>query len=126
VGAEGKREVERPDLIAYALKETQEGNGMSREEIESTFAVLVTAGSETTATALGGIMNCLVTNPAKRDLLVKEVRYKFESETEIAMEKVKDLPYLNAVINEGLRLCPPIPWILPRLVPSGGATICGT
>ena len=87
--------------------------------------MLVTAGSETTATVLGGILNYLATNSDKRDVLVEEVRSAFESEAEINIENVKGLPYLDAVIDEGLRLCPPVPWILPRLVPEGGGTVCG-
>jgi cytochrome P450 len=55
---------------------------MSREEIDATFAVLVTAGSETTATALGGIPNYLATNSDKRGIVVEEVRPKFESESD--------------------------------------------
>ncbi|KAK5656844.1 hypothetical protein OQA88_4392 [Cercophora sp. LCS_1] len=41
----------------------------------------------------------------------------------------QDLPCLNAVLKEGLRLCPPFPWILPRVIPDeegGDKTICGT
>lgn len=36
-----------------------------------------------------------------------------------------DLPYLNAVIKEGLRCFPPIPMSLPRYVPAGGRNIDG-
>lgn len=36
-----------------------------------------------------------------------------------------DLPFLNAVINEGLRCFPAIPMSLPRVVPAGGRTIDG-
>ncbi|PYH44760.1 cytochrome P450 [Aspergillus saccharolyticus JOP 1030-1] len=36
------------------------------------------------------------------------------------------LPYLEAVIKEGLRCAPPIPMSFPRYVPSGGRTIDGT
>ena len=40
-------------------------------------------------------------------------------------EIVKDLPYLDAVINEGLRLHSTIGAGLPREVPAGGANILG-
>lgn len=36
-----------------------------------------------------------------------------------------ELPYLDAVIREGLRCFPPIPMSQPRYVPSGGRTIDG-
>jgi cytochrome P450 len=39
--------------------------------------------------------------------------------------KVDDLPYLDAVLEEGLRLFPSIPMTLPRYVPEGGRTIGG-
>lgn len=39
--------------------------------------------------------------------------------------KLDDLPYLNAVVKEGLRLFPPIPMSLPRYVPEQGSVICG-
>lgn len=39
--------------------------------------------------------------------------------------KLDDLPYLDAVVKEGLRLFPPIPMSLPRYVPEGGRTVAG-
>jgi cytochrome P450 len=39
--------------------------------------------------------------------------------------KLDELPYLDAVIKEGLRLFPPIPMSLPRYVPEGGRAISG-
>ncbi|CAL5869093.1 uncharacterized protein PFLUO_LOCUS3321 [Penicillium psychrofluorescens] len=39
--------------------------------------------------------------------------------------KLDELPYLDAVIKEGLRLFPPIPMSLPRYVPENGRTVCG-
>ncbi|KAI8321188.1 cytochrome P450, partial [Martensiomyces pterosporus] len=35
------------------------------------------------------------------------------------------LPYLGAVISESLRVMSPAPGMLPRLVPAGGARVCG-
>jgi len=49
-----------------------------------------------------------------------------DSPDEIAkFDQVKDFPYLNAVISEVLRYRPTSALGLPRLVPKGGATICG-
>ncbi|KAJ5090698.1 hypothetical protein N7532_009382 [Penicillium argentinense] len=39
--------------------------------------------------------------------------------------RLDDLPYMDAVIKEGLRLFPPIPMSLPRYVPREGRTISG-
>lgn len=36
-----------------------------------------------------------------------------------------ELPFLDAIINEGLRCFPAIPMSLPRIVPAGGRTIDG-
>ncbi|KAL2886410.1 putative sterigmatocystin biosynthesis P450 monooxygenase STCB [Ceratocystis lukuohia] len=51
-------------------------------------------------------------------LLQKELRDKPKASFD-------ELPYLDAVINEGLRCFPAIPMSLPRYVPSGGRTIDG-
>ncbi|KAE8451562.1 hypothetical protein EG329_003635 [Mollisiaceae sp. DMI_Dod_QoI] len=48
--------------------------------------------------------------------------------TELALsrsEALDDLPYLDAVIKEGLRCFPPIPMSQPRYVPTGGRMIDG-
>ena len=46
------------------------------------------------------------------------------SET-LDMEELNALPYLDAVVSEGLRCFPAIPMSLPRYVPPGGRTIDG-
>ncbi|KAI1498014.1 cytochrome P450 [Biscogniauxia marginata] len=117
-------ELERPDIMSHVIKENDQ-KGMPIGEINATFMVLTTAGSETTATVLGGTMNYLVNNEDKLRILEKEIRGLFQNESEIKLDALRNLPYLNAVLNEGLRLCPPIPWILPRRVPVGGDTVCG-
>lgn len=117
-------EVERPDLMSHVIKHNDE-KGMTVGEIQATFMVLTTAGSETTATTLSGTLNYLTAHPDKLAVLVEEVRGNFTEENEITLGALRDLPYLNAVISEGLRLCPPIPIMLPRLVPKGGDTVCG-
>ncbi|PWY90972.1 cytochrome P450 [Aspergillus heteromorphus CBS 117.55] len=80
----------------------------------------------TTATVLTGILSFLVNEPGKMAQLVNEVRHAFSSSKDVTLQAVANLVHLNAVIQEGLRLCPPVPWMLPRLVPEEGSSVCGT
>jgi cytochrome P450 len=118
-------EVGREDIMAHVLKENREGKGMSMDEINNSFVGLTIAGSETTATTLGGIFNYLSADPVMRKRVVDDVRSRFNDETQMTLAKVEECAYLTAVIREGLRLCAAVPWVLPRVVPPGGATVCG-
>lgn len=118
-------ELERPDLMSHVIEQSNGEKGLPIGVISSTFAIMTIAGSETTATVLCGTMNYLVAYPTKLAILVQELRDSFLGMEDMTLDALKDLPYLNAVLDEGLRLCPPVPWILPRKVPVGGGTVCG-
>ena len=117
-------DAQRNDFMAYVLRYNDE-KGMTVPEIEQTFRVLVVAGSETTGTALSGILDNLLQSPDTMEKLAKEIRQSFQNASDICANQVSNLPYLNAVIEEGLRLCPPVPLGLPRVVPVGGAAVSG-
>lgn len=57
--------------------------------------------------------------------LVAEVRSSFDHEDEIDLISVQKLTYMMAVLNEALRIFPPVPIAIPRKAPAGGDTICG-
>lgn len=67
----------------------------------------------------------LLRNPLKYQNLTKEIRSSFESEEDIKGPAINSLKYLNAVINESLRLSPPAPETTRRITNPGGSTICG-
>ena len=117
-------DAQRNDFMAYVLRYNDE-KGMTIPEIEQTFRVLVVAGSETTGTALSGILGNLLQSPNMMEKLAKEVRESFRNASDIGANGVSNLLYLNAVIEEGLRLCPPVALGLPRIVPAGGAEVSG-
>lgn len=103
-------EKDRPDLISPILKRNKEvpQDGLELGEIQATASIFIVAGSETTATVVSGITNYLVRYPDKLAKLTKEVRERFRTEDAITLTALKGLPYLQAVINEGLRLCNPM------------------
>lgn len=111
------------DFMSYVLDQKLEER-MSLKEIETTFNILVIAGSETTASALVGTTGFLLRNPACMATLVKEIRGAFDEEKDITLAAVGRLSYLSAVIEEGLRMGPPVPSGLPRVVPAAGAYVC--
>ena len=82
------------------------------------------AGTETTATALSGTTYHLLQNPTCMQKLVSEVRTAFSSFEDITLEGIARLKYLQAVLQEGLRMYPPVPSALFRRTPEGGAMIC--
>lgn len=118
-------EKQRYDFMTPIIESNTNMDKMSVSEIESTFSMIIVAGSETTATALSGITYQLTKNPSVMQNLVSEIRDRFQEEKNITMDSVRTLPYLNAVISEGLRVCNPAPAGLPRLVPPEGDTVCG-
>jgi cytochrome P450 len=57
--------------------------------------------------------------------LTQEFRGTFKNEKDNTVATTSNLPYLNAVIDEGMRLCPSVPVAIPRVVPKSGDTVCG-
>ena len=56
--------------------------------------------------------------------LKQEVRSRYTSSSEITSQSAT-FPYLTGVINEILRLAPPMPFGTPRIVPKEGETVDG-
>jgi cytochrome P450 len=88
-------------------------------------SLLIIAGSETTATTLSGATYMLLTHPEILQKVKDEVRLSFSSEAEIDLLSVQKLSYMMAVLQEALRMYPPVPAAIPRKAQPGGDTICG-
>lgn len=101
-------------ISSHILRHNDE-KGMSIEEIKATSEILIIAGSETTATALSGATFYLLKNPSCLAKAIDEVRQAFVSASDITFDTVATrLPYLNACLEETLRIHPPAPTGLSR------------
>lgn len=114
----------RPDFMEHILRQPP-GKGFTFGEMLSNSATLIQAGSETTATLLSGTLFLLLQNPDKMEKLVEELTTSFASDEMMTIENTDRLPYLGAVLEEGLRLYSPAVPGFPRKVPDGGAIIDG-
>ena len=95
---------ERDDIMSLLLQATHEdGSPMSDSELRDELVTLIVAGHETTANALAWAVERLCRHPAQMQRLTEDVR-------------AGESAYLQAVIQETLRLRPVISIVLRRLV----------
>ncbi|KAJ4384877.1 hypothetical protein N0V86_000480 [Didymella sp. IMI 355093] len=119
-------DTERPDFVTPTKKYVDAKGGIASNEWDINLMIFVFASSETIATALTGIFREVVQQPGVLLRLSTELRSTFSSQEDINIASTTHLPYLNAVINEGLRLNPPVAiGAPPKVVPKGGDTVCG-
>ena len=84
------------------------------------------AGSNTTAHALRMIILALIANPSAYNSLIAEIHQHSSSiNTPISWTQTQTMPYLQAVVREGLRMWPPVAGLGFKQVPPEGDTING-
>ncbi|KAL0937245.1 trichothecene c-15 hydroxylase [Colletotrichum truncatum] len=114
----------RPDFMESMIRQKGDREIMKHEMVSNAF-LLMLGGSETSATALSAVTYLLTLHPEVLSKLTKEVFGAFQSEEEICIQTVQKLPYMLAVLDETLRLHPPLPHTSPRVVHKWGDTFCG-
>jgi cytochrome P450 len=116
---------EQGDFLDNVLKHDGKETGMNKEELKANASNLVLAGSETTATLLSGCVWKLLKNPEALKKITAEIRETFKSSEDIDIYSSATLKYTLAVLDETMRIYPPVPSQAPRTVPAGGDTING-
>ncbi|KAE9408932.1 cytochrome P450 [Gymnopus androsaceus JB14] len=113
---------DRDDLLNKIRTAKDENDlPLGREELTVEAATLLLGGTHTTSTSLCAIIYSIAQNPQCQARLQRELD---DTSLETA-DALDSLPYLNACINEGLRLYPAIGQGLPRVIPPGGLVACG-
>nr|UAK14971.1 cytochrome P450 89A196 [Iberis amara] len=101
------------------LELPDEKRKLNEEEIVSLCSEFLNGGTDTTATALQWIMANLVKNPDIQERLYEEIKSVIvtgEEAKKIEEEEAHKMPYLKAVVLEGLRRHPPGHFVLPHSV----------
>ncbi|KAI5921423.1 pisatin demethylase [Camillea tinctor] len=112
-GSKGK-----DDMLASFIR-----HGYSRKECEVEGLFMIIAGSDTTASTLRNTLLHIMTCAPVYRKLKEEIAQTVaggKASTPIRLEEAKRLPYLQAVLYEGLRMRAAAPGMYPKVVPPEG------
>lgn len=115
----GPKAISRPDMIDSFIR-----HGLKEDELVSESLLQILAGSDTTATAIRATMLFLIANPSTFRTLQNEIDAAVKagqvSSPLIKASEAQKLPYLQAVIKEGMRIWPPVTGLISKVVPPEG------
>ncbi|KAE9372687.1 cytochrome P450 [Stipitochalara longipes BDJ] len=114
---------EQKDMMGSFIR-----HGLTEEEVAGESLLQVIAGSDTTAATIRIVLLNLMSSPPYYRKLQAEIDSAIAAgkiSSPIKDNEAKRLPYLQAVIKEGLRINPPASGIFSRQVPKGGDVLNG-
>ena len=103
---------EAKDLLALLMAATEDGRGMTDQQLRDEVMTLAMAGHETTANALAWTFYLLSRDPEVERKLRHDVRATLGDRAPLAEDAPK-LKYASLVVHESMRLFPPV-WALER------------
>ncbi|KKY27774.1 putative cytochrome p450 [Diplodia seriata] len=122
-----------PDIMSSLIEPVKDKELSDRElkMLQADSRLIIVAGSDTTSSTLTHIFYHLAASPHHQAKLLAELRPHMiipsssspDADPTFPPRALQDLPHLNALISETLRLHPPVPSALQRLTPATGLTL---
>ncbi|KAH7139390.1 cytochrome P450 monooxygenase-like protein [Dendryphion nanum] len=115
---------DRSDMLSSFIR-----HGVSEEDLFQEIFETILAGSDTTSAAIRILLLYIMSHPRVYTKLQSEIDEFVKtgkvpaSPGVISDAEVRRLPYLSAVVREGLRVHPPVSNLFSRVVPDGGDTV---
>ncbi|CEJ54952.1 Putative Cytochrome P450 monooxygenase [Penicillium brasilianum] len=112
---------DRPYVFSWVLAAYESGPKTKQDllDLHGDAYLIVVAGSDTTAATLTNLFFYIASEPSWQVELQKEL----DALSNLSQDKLVGLNVLEALINESLRLHPPVPSGTQRMTPSEGITI---
>lgn len=117
--------MEERDIFSYLLEADPMSTDPFKEHmwLVGDARLIIVAGSDTTAASLTYIFYHLASDPSLVAKLRKELQPLEKPDGTFDNKELVNADYLNGVINETLRLHPPVPSGLSRLTPKEGIVV---
>lgn len=122
-GFKKKRDPRSEPFVAKVL-EQEAAQKLSRINVLDSCGANIAAGSDTTGISLSAALYYLYRNQEKLAKLRQEIdqgQATGQVSDPVTFKESQNMPYLQAVIKEALRMHPAVGTILARTVPEGGA-----
>ncbi|CAI6065999.1 unnamed protein product [Clonostachys chloroleuca] len=124
------KDQEPRDIMTWLLKAKEQGDPCAPPgdlAIEEDARLLIIAGSDTVASAITNALFYLTKNQNVYKTLQATLAKEFPGgDSDWTYEKARNIPYLDWVIQETLRLRPSVPGGLARVTPPEGLMVDGT
>ncbi|KAK5686540.1 hypothetical protein LTS10_002660 [Elasticomyces elasticus] len=123
-----EKQSDREDFLAKCVTLLQSGK-IGEMDMNNVIGMNIGAGSDTTGISLSATIYHLIQNPRCMERLREELKTAALDKKlshPVTFRESQNLPYLQAVIKEALRMHPAVGTILPRVVPQGGVRLAGT
>ncbi|KAF2092460.1 benzoate 4-monooxygenase cytochrome P450 [Rhizodiscina lignyota] len=121
-GKEGRRDIFH---YLFRTRDPETNIGLSHEQLQADSGLLIAAGSDGVAVTVSAALFYLLHNSSSMAKLVHEIRSSFATLDDVRNPQMNRLPYLQAVIDESLRLAPSVLSAFPREVLRGGLNVDG-
>jgi cytochrome P450 len=112
------------DTLLHMQNDNTLGFPLDRIAIKALILDAFSAGSHTSSTVLEWVMTELLRHPSVLNKVQNEIREITNRRRNVTDLDLDNMPYLQAVLKETLRLHPPIPTLVPREA-SEDVKICG-
>ncbi|MFY9292217.1 MAG: cytochrome P450 [Methylorubrum rhodinum] len=94
--------------LLLAAQDPESGKGLSDLEVKANIVTFIAAGHETTANALTWALYCVSQDEGVRDRLEAEADAALGEDGAMSLDR---LPFAKAVMEETMRLFPPVPFL---------------
>ncbi|ORY57504.1 cytochrome P450 [Pseudomassariella vexata] len=102
-------------------------HGMTQDDCEAEALLMITAGSDTSAAIRSAVLRT-ITNPLIYQSFKAEIKAAVDGgnvSSPISYKQAQKLPYLRAIMYEGIRMRPPAPGIAPKTIGLSDETMHG-
>ncbi|KAF2157505.1 isotrichodermin C-15 hydroxylase [Myriangium duriaei CBS 260.36] len=116
------------DLFHFIMnaKDPETGESFTQQELGSEANLMVSAGGDTTSTAMASAFYFMTKYPETLEKATREIRSTFSSVESIRPgAELNSCTYLRGCMDESMRISPPVPSALMREALVGGVTING-